>query len=181
MQVSLCFLSQQPVIWLKWNFVCIYNVISQSYHKITSSWYEAILATQIKVKGQISLKFVLYLKSQFIIWLTWNVLCIGNLITQSYYIITPTSYKAILAIQIKVKGKISLCFVSPEPIIWLTWNFVCLGNLITPIILHKKQSWYESILVMQIKVKVQISLCFVSQEPWVYWNPNSSCKYILCS
>ena len=120
-QISLCFVSQEPIIWLSWNFGCIYNVISRSYHEITPSRYEAILAMQIKVKGQISFCFV---SQEPIIWLTWNFVCIRNLISLLYFIIAPNWYEAILDMQMKVKVQISLCFVSQDPPIHSSCNFV---------------------------------------------------------
>ena len=85
-----------------------YTVISQSYHIITQSWYEAILAMHIMVKGQIYLCFVY---QEPIFWLAWYVVCIGrpNFINQLYHMITQSWYKAILAMQIKVKCQLSLC------------------------------------------------------------------------
>ena len=65
-----CFVSQEPLVRLSSNFVCIWSVTRQAYYIIRSSWYEAILAMQMKVKGQISL--VLYLRNH---WSDWAQFC----------------------------------------------------------------------------------------------------------
>ena len=65
-----CFISQEPLGPLSSNFVCIWSVTRQAYYIIRSSWYEAILAMQIKVKGQISP--VLYLRNH---WSHWAQIC----------------------------------------------------------------------------------------------------------
>ena len=49
-----CFVSQEPLVRLSSNFVCIWSVTRQAYYIIRSNWYEAILAMQMRVKGQIS-------------------------------------------------------------------------------------------------------------------------------
>ena len=83
--------------------------------------YEAILATQMKVKVQTSLCFEfqdpLILSSCYFVW-TYTV------ISRSYYIITPSWYGTILAMKIKIKGQISLSFVSLDPMTWFSLNFV---------------------------------------------------------
>ena len=55
---SLCIVSQEPLVQLSLNFVCIWSVTRRSNHIKTSTWYEAILVMQMKVKGQIFLCFV---------------------------------------------------------------------------------------------------------------------------
>ena len=54
----LCFASHKPLVQLSLNFVCIWSVTRRSNHIKTSSWYEAILVMQMKVKGQISFHFL---------------------------------------------------------------------------------------------------------------------------
>ena len=79
-------------------------VISQSYYIIKPSWHEAILAMQMKVKGQTPLCIVF---QQPLVQSSQNFACICSVINQSYYIITTNWHEAILAMQMKVKGQIS--------------------------------------------------------------------------
>ena len=60
------FVSQEALVRLSSNFVCIWSVTRQAYYIIRSIWYEAILAMQMKVKGQISP--VLYLRNHRSDW-----------------------------------------------------------------------------------------------------------------
>ena len=55
---SLCIVSQEPLVRLSLNFVCIWSVTRRSNHIKTSSWYEAILVMQMKVKRKIFLCFI---------------------------------------------------------------------------------------------------------------------------
>ena len=55
---SLCTVSQEPLIQLSLNFVRIWSVTRRSNHIKTSTWYEAILLMQMKVKCQISFRFL---------------------------------------------------------------------------------------------------------------------------
>ena len=109
------------------DFVCIWSVIRQTYVIITSSWYEAILAMQMKVKGQIFLCFV---SQKPLVQLSPIFVCIWSVTRQSNHIIKWNWYEAILVMQMKVKGQISFSFVSQEPLVQLSSNFVCILNVI---------------------------------------------------
>ena len=108
-----------------------------------------------------------------------NLACICNVIRQSYYIITPRWYDAILVMQMKVKGQISFCYVSQESFVRLSPNFVCIWNVTRQPNGIIRWNWYKAVLVMQMKVKGQISFCFVSQEPLVQLSPNLVCIWIV--
>ena len=108
-----------------------------------------------------------------------NLACICNVIRQSYYIITPRWYDAILIMQMKVKGQISFCFVSQESLVRLSPNFVCIWSVTRQPNGIIRWNWYKAVLVMQMKVKGQISFCFVSQEPLVQLSPNFVCIWIV--
>ena len=94
---------------------------------IRSSWYAAILVMQMKVKGQISFRF---LSQQPFVGLSPIFVCIWSVTRQSYCIIRSSWYAAILVMQMKVKGQISFSFVSQEPLVRLSSNFVCILNVI---------------------------------------------------
>ena len=171
---SLCFVSQKPLVESSPNFVCICNVISQSYYIITPSWHEAILAMQMKVKGQTPLCIVF---QQPLVQSSPNFVCICSVISQSYYLITTNWHEAILAMQMKVKGQIS----------WiLCWRYLKNGmsNHLQIFTVSLpwwemdriiRSSWYAAILVMQMKVKGQIAFSFVSQKPLVRLSSNFVC------
>ena len=119
---SLCFGSREPLVRLSPNFVCVWCVTRQSHRILRSSWYEAILTMQMKVKVQTPLGIVF---QQPLVQSSPNFVCICSWISQSYYIITSSWYEAILAMQMKVKGQIPFCFVlvSQEPLVRLSPNF----------------------------------------------------------
>ena len=110
----LCFASHKPLFRLSLNFVCIWSVTSRSNHIKTSSWYEAILVMQMKVKGQFFLCFV---SQKPLVQLSLNFVCVWSVTRRSNHIKTSTWYEAILVMQMKVKGQIFLCFVSRLPVI----------------------------------------------------------------
>ena len=124
---SLCIVSQEPLVQLSLNFVRIWSVTRRSNHIKTTTWYEAILLMQMKVKGQISFRF---LSQQPFVQFSPIFLCRWSVTRQSYCIIRSSWYAAILVMQMKVKGQISFSFVSQEPLVQLSSNFVCTLNVI---------------------------------------------------
>ena len=149
-----CFVSQEPLVQLSSNFVCIWSVTRQAYYIKTLSWYEAILVMQMKVKGQISFSFV---SQKPLVESSPNFVCICYVISQSYYIITPSWHEAILAMQMKVKGQTPLCIVFEQPLVQSSPNFACICSVINQSYYIITTSWHEAILAMQMKVKGQIS------------------------
>ena len=90
-------------------------------------------------------------------------------------IIRSSWYAAILVMQMKVKGQISINFLSQQPFVPLSPIFVCIWSVTRQSYCIIRSSWYAAILVMQMKVKGQISFSFVSQEPLVRLSSNFVC------
>ena len=88
------------MFWLSSDLVCNSIVISQTYFLITVSSYEAILATEIKVKGQIGLPIVFW---QLLIQRTPNIACVCYGISWLHHLITASWYKIILGMEMMVK------------------------------------------------------------------------------
>ena len=72
-QISFCFLSQELLVQLSPNFVCIWSVTKQPNRIIRWNWYKAVLVMQMKVKGQISFCFV---SQKPLVRLSPNFVCI---------------------------------------------------------------------------------------------------------
>ena len=93
---------------------------------------------------------------------------IRNVINKSYYIITPSWYDAIFAMQMRVKVQVPLCFVSEKPLVESSPNLVWISNMINQSYYIITISWYDN-LAMQMKVKVQIAFYFLPGNHWLDW------------
>ena len=130
----------------------------KSHKNINLIWGPSWLC---KWRSKVKSSFVLYLSNLGSHWARFCVLMECDQANICH--ITSSWYEAILAMQMKVKGQIFLCFVSQKWVGLIEPKFCMRMGCDQTIKSHKNINLIWAILVMQMKVKGQIFLCFVSR------------------